>query len=114
MGEYLGRFNATQRYRTGARDQKLQQKLWVPGISESGERDCKEASRESRESTIARLLSLLLVMVVVFGPRRTELVSRHDALLAKASAKTVMSYGASCIFHEEKRATEHGDQPSID
>lgn len=86
----------------------------MPGISESGERDCKEASRESRESTIARLLSLLLVMVVVFGPRRTELVALHDALLAKARAKTVMSYGALCILHEEKRATEHGDQPSID
>ena len=88
----------------------------MPGISESGERDCKEASRESRESTIARLLSLSLslVMVVVFGPRRTELVARHDALLAKARAKTVMSYGASCILHEEKWATENGDQPSID
>lgn len=91
----------------------------MPGISESGERDCKEASRESRESTIARLLSLLLVMVmvmvvVVFGPRRTEVVARHDAPLAKARTKTVMSYGASCILHGEKRATEHGDQPSID
>jgi hypothetical protein len=71
------------------------------------------------------LLSLLLVMVmvmvmvvvvvvVVFGPRRTEVVARHDALLAKARTKTVMSYGASCILHGEKRATEHGDQPSID
>lgn len=64
---------------------------------------------------MARLLVLLIDGGGVWpASRRTELVARHDALLAKAIAKAVMSYGASCILHEEKRATGHGDQPSID
>lgn len=117
-GPYLGPWAnievaSTQRNATGARDQKLQQKAM-------GAWDGR-VRRARLQRSIAGISRIHHRAVAAAGGggggggrRRTELVARHDALLAKARAKTVMSYGASCILHEEKRAIGHGDQPSID